>query len=66
MKANGDRFEKAIDACIKNGRRLLEDSEYMKDYDRLPTAKALAILAQEEFRESIYTQACPRRSDTMV
>ncbi|MGA7562753.1 MAG: AbiV family abortive infection protein [Desulfobaccales bacterium] len=52
MKANGDRFEKAIDACIKNGRRLLEDSEYMKDYDRLPTAKALAILAQEEFAKA--------------
>jgi len=52
MKENRDRFEKAIDACIKNGRRLLEDSEYLKDYDRLATSKALAIFAQEEFAKA--------------
>jgi AbiV family abortive infection protein len=52
MKENRDRFEKAINKCIENGRRLLEDSEYLKDYDRLPTSKALAILAQEEFAKA--------------
>lgn len=47
-----EKFDKAIDACIQNGSRLLEDSEYLNDFDRFPTAKALAILAQEEFAKA--------------
>ena len=72
MKENRDGFEKAINACIENGRRLLEDSEYLKDYDRLPTAKAIAILAQEPVgRESVAHPAFsiisfPQRSSSVT
>ncbi len=45
-------YEKAIKACIENGRRLLEDSESLRDFNRFPTAKALAMLAQEEFAKA--------------
>lgn len=52
MNNTTERFDEAIEACIENGSRLLEDSEYLNDYDRFPTAKALAILAQEEFAKA--------------
>ena len=52
MDNSTEKLDEAIDACIENGRRLLEDSEYLNEYDRFPTAKALAILAQEEFAKA--------------
>jgi len=52
MDNNTEKFDEVIEACIENGRRLLEDSEYLNDFDRFPTAKALAILAQEEFSKA--------------
>lgn len=52
MDKNVETFEKAIEGCIANGKRLLEDSEHLRDYERFPSAKALAILAQEEFAKA--------------
>ena len=49
MGNNKEKYKEAIKASIENGRRLLEDSEILRDSERFPTAKALAILAQEEF-----------------
>jgi AbiV family abortive infection protein len=45
-------FSTAIEACIKNGSRLLEDSKELHEYDRFPSAYALAKFAQEEFAKS--------------
>ena len=39
----------SIKVCEKNGVRLLEDSEYLYDFDRYASAYGLAKLAQEEF-----------------
>lgn len=49
---NKEKYEEAIEACIENGKRLIEDSETLRDFERFPTAKALAILAQEEFAKA--------------
>jgi AbiV family abortive infection protein len=56
MDNNTQNLDAAIKACIENGRRLLEDSEYLYEYDRFPTAKALAMLAQEEFAKAYITR----------
>lgn len=58
------KLEVAINSCIENGRRLLEDSEDLQDSNRFPSAKALAILAQEEFAKAyiiklVYEGAIP-------
>ena len=52
MENSTKKYDDVIAACIENGRRLLEDSEYLNDFDRFSTAKALAILAQEEFAKA--------------
>ena len=52
MGNNKEKYKEAIEASIENGRRLLEDSEILRDSERFPTAKALAILAQEEFAKA--------------
>ncbi len=43
------RFHYSARACLKNGERLLADSENLFDWERYPSAFALAKLAQEEF-----------------
>jgi len=43
-------------ACSENGRRLLEDAKTMLEWDRFPTALALAVLAQEEFAKVFLLQ----------
>lgn len=45
-------LESAIWACIANGRRLLEDAELLRDFEKYPTALAVAVLAEEEFAKS--------------
>jgi AbiV family abortive infection protein len=45
-------FRPAILASLQNGDRLSEDAETMLDYDRFPTANALAVLAQEEYAKA--------------
>lgn len=52
MGNNKEKYKEAIEASIENGKRLLEDSEILRDNERFPTAKALAILAQEEFAKA--------------
>jgi AbiV family abortive infection protein len=42
----------AIQGCLRNGQRLAEDAELLRDFDRHPTAFAVAILAQEEFAKA--------------
>lgn len=39
----------SIKTCKNNGSRLLEDAEYLYDFDRYPSAFGLTKLAQEEF-----------------
>jgi len=45
-------LEAAIRTSIQNGERLAEDAETMLDYERFPTAHALAVLAQEEYAKA--------------
>jgi len=52
MDNNTEKYNEAIEACIENAKRLLEDSENLRDFERFATAKALAILAQEEFAKA--------------
>jgi len=52
MKNSTKKYDAVIDACIENGKRLLEDSEYLYNFDRFSTANALAILSQEEFAKA--------------
>jgi AbiV family abortive infection protein len=47
-----NRLAATIKACVENGQRLLEDSIYLNEYDRFPSAKVLAMLAQEEFAKA--------------
>lgn len=42
-------LSQSIQICKKNGKRLLEDAEYLYDFDRYASAYGLAKLAQEEF-----------------
>jgi hypothetical protein len=42
----------AILASLENGDRLTGDAELMLDYERFPTAYALALLAQEEYAKA--------------
>ena len=39
-------------ACVSNGQRILDDAGYLEEYGRMPSARALAILAQEEFAKA--------------
>lgn len=52
MNNDTRKYDEAIEACIENGKRLLEDSENLRDFKRFASAKALAILAQEEFAKA--------------
>jgi AbiV family abortive infection protein len=42
----------AIQACLENGTRLLEDAKYLAESHRFLTSRAIAILAQEEFAKA--------------
>ena len=46
MAVTKDKYQRSIQACIENGRRLLEDAEWTSN--RASTGLALAMLAQEE------------------
>jgi AbiV family abortive infection protein len=41
-----------IQGCLRNGQRLVEGGELLRDFDRHPTAFAVAMLAQEEFAKA--------------
>lgn len=51
-----EALEQSISATMENGRKLLDDARLLSDWDRFPTAFALAILAQEEFAKSFLLQ----------
>ncbi|MBD3376609.1 AbiV family abortive infection protein [candidate division KSB1 bacterium] len=46
------QFQNVVDACIQNGRRLLDDAEHLYEWERNSSSLALAILAQEEFAKA--------------
>jgi hypothetical protein len=46
-------FKNGIAASIENGDRLLEDAKLMLEWERFPTAYALAVLAQEEYAKAL-------------
>lgn len=45
-------FSTSIDACIANGKSLLEDADLLYGFERPSTALAIAVLAQEEFAKA--------------
>jgi AbiV family abortive infection protein len=50
MVANSANLQQSIEACMKSGKRLLEDAEWLTH--RESTGIALAMLAQEEFAKA--------------
>jgi AbiV family abortive infection protein len=52
MNNQSPNLKTAIKGCLKNGQRLVEDAELLLDFDRHPSAFAVAILAQEEFAKA--------------
>ncbi len=50
MVVNSANLQQSIQACIKSGKRLLEDAEWLTH--RESTGVALAMLAQEEFAKA--------------
>jgi AbiV family abortive infection protein len=51
-----ERLSKSVDACVSNGKKLVEDASLLFDWDRFSTALALAVLAQEEFSKAFILQ----------
>lgn len=45
-------WEDAVSACAANGNRLLDDAKNLEESGRFASARALAILAQEEFAKA--------------
>jgi len=54
-KPANKKYSRSIKACISNGKRLLEETEWFISDDS-PTVFALAILAQEEFAKAFILQ----------
>jgi AbiV family abortive infection protein len=48
----GAKLKLAIAASLENGDRLMEDAKSMLEWERFPTAFALAVLAQEEYAKA--------------
>ena len=46
------KYQHALQECVRNGCSLLEDAEYLRDWDKHGTAYAIAILAEEEFSKA--------------
>jgi AbiV family abortive infection protein len=47
-----DRLVKSAHACLKNGRRLLDDAEFLEFNEPPTTAYFLSVIAQEEFAKA--------------
>jgi len=52
MNSVAPNLKIVIEACLKNGHRLVEDAELLLDFERHPTAVAVAVLAEEEFAKT--------------
>lgn len=50
---SADKFKIGIVASLENGDRLLEDAKSTLEWERFPTAYALAVLAQEEYAKAL-------------
>jgi AbiV family abortive infection protein len=59
---NTKALERSISTTNANGKRLLEDAKYLFDWDRFPSAYALAVLAQEEFAKGLMLQLVADRA----
>jgi AbiV family abortive infection protein len=46
---SASRFHSALKAVVANAARLYEDAKTLEEWERFPTAYALAVLAQEEY-----------------
>lgn len=53
-------FRSSARLCLKNGERLLADAEHLFDWNRYPSAFALAKLAQEEFAKCFILKLASR------
>ena len=49
-------LERSISVTNSNAKRLLDDAKYLFDWDRFPSAFALAVLAQEESAKGLLLQ----------
>src|ERR1700683_483420 len=56
MASIAETFSGSISACTSNGKNLLEDAQFLFDFDRFSTSLALAVLAQEEFAKAFMLQ----------
>lgn len=56
MPLKDETIRRSISATIENGKKLLEDAEFLFDFDRYSTALALSVLAQEEFAKAFLLQ----------
>lgn len=56
MPSEAERLSKSVDACVANGKKLVEDASLLFDWGRFSTALALAVLAQEEFAKGFILQ----------
>src|SRR5258708_8380400 len=56
MPPKTEILSKSISASSANGKKLLEDAKFLFDCDRLSTALALSVLAQEEFAKAFLLQ----------
>lgn len=52
MDKPAPNLKTTIQGCLRNGQRLVEDAELLRDFHRHPTAFAVAMLAQEEFAKA--------------
>ncbi|MFY9619182.1 MAG: AbiV family abortive infection protein [Pyrinomonadaceae bacterium] len=61
---------RTIRVVLENGDRLAQDAEHLFEYDRSPSAFALAVLAQEEYAKAfflhlVYAEAIPWSNDIL-
>src|ERR1700691_2154317 len=52
MESQKTRIRSAKELTLKNAQRLLADAETLKDFDGIPSAFALTVLAEEEFAKA--------------
>jgi AbiV family abortive infection protein len=52
MESQQARIRRAKELTLKNAQRLLADAQVLKDFDGIPSAFALTVLAEEEFAKA--------------
>jgi AbiV family abortive infection protein len=56
MTSQVERLSQSVEACVSNGKKLIEDASLLFDSGRFSTALALALLAQEELSKAFILQ----------